>query len=163
VEQMGGPDAVVLAAQKAYDKQDYQWAAELLTYVIRVNREDGAARKLKAAALRQLAYKTENTNWRDWYISSARELEKSLNPIVMTAAMGGLAPPDVLKALPVVKFFESMSVRLDPVKSAGAHVVVIFRFTDSGRACAVEVRHGVAQIHESLPAQSDITLDLTTD
>src|SRR6266404_7569889 len=161
VEQMGGHDRVLESALGAYDKGDYQWAAELLTYLIRVNKDDAQARSLKAKALRGLAYKTENTNWRDWYISSARELERSLNSMVTLAATSSLAAPDILKQLPVSKLLEGMTVRLDPLKTADVHLTVGFRFTDTGRGYALEVRRGIAQLHESLPADVDVTLNLT--
>jgi alkyl sulfatase BDS1-like metallo-beta-lactamase superfamily hydrolase len=158
---MGGRDAVLKAAQQAFDAGDQQWAAELLTHLIRVNKDDAAARKLKADCLRQLAYKTQNSNWRNWYITSARELDGALNKALSAAMMSALAAPDILKALPVSKFFEGMTVRLDPVKSAEAHLTVAFRFTDLGQTYAVEVRRGVAQVHETAPARADVTLSLT--
>ena len=161
LEQMGGRDRVLKSALGAYDKGDYQWASELLTYVIRVNKDDAQARTLKARALRALAYKTENTNWRDWYISSARELEKNLNSVVTLGAMSSLAVPDIVKQLPVSRFFEAMTVRLDPSKTADVHLTVGFRFMDTGKGYALEVRRGVAQLHESLPAGADVTLSLT--
>jgi alkyl sulfatase BDS1-like metallo-beta-lactamase superfamily hydrolase len=55
-----------------------------------------------------------------------------------------------------------MAVRLDPVKSATAHLTIAFRFTDSGKTYAVEVRRGIAQVHESPPSKVDATLLLTT-
>lgn len=158
---MGGRDAVVKAARDAFDKGDHQWAAELLTHVIRINKNDQEARKLKADALRQLAYQTPNINWRDWYITSARELDGTLNKAVAAATMGSLAAPEILRQLPISKFFEAMTVRLDPAKSADVHLTVAFKFTDTGQGLALEVRRGVAQLHESLPVQSDITLNLT--
>lgn len=161
VEQMGGRAHVLESALGAYNKADYQWAAELLTYLIRVNKDDTQARTLKAQALRQLAYKTENTNWRDWYISSARELDKKLNTVATLAATSSLAAPDILKQLPLSKFFEAMTVRLDPVRTADVHLIVGFRITDANRGYALEVRRGVAQLHESLPVQADVTLSLT--
>lgn len=159
---MGGREAVLTAARKAFEADEYQWTAELLTHLIRLNKEDMEARKLKADALRRLAYKTENSNWRNWYISSARELDGSLNKTGGAVVMSSLAAPDILKALPVSKFFESMTVRLDPVKSADAHVTMAFRFTDVGKVYAVEVRRGIAQVHESMPLKVDATLLLTT-
>jgi alkyl sulfatase BDS1-like metallo-beta-lactamase superfamily hydrolase len=163
VAQMGGHDRVLESALGAYDKGDYQWAAELLTYLIRVNNDDSQARALKAKALRGLAYKTVNTNWRDWYISSARELEGSLNKIATLAATSSLAAPDILKQLPIGKLIEVMTVRLDPVKTADVHLIVAFQFTDAGRDYALEVRRGVAQLHESMPTQVDVTLSLTVN
>jgi len=161
VAQMGGRDRVLESALGAYDKGDYQWAAELLTYLIRVNKDDSQARSLKAKSLRALAYKTENTNWRDWYISSARELERSLNSMVTLSATSSLSAPDILKQLPVSKLLESMTVRLDPVQTADVHLTVGFKFQDTGRDYALEVRRGVAQLHESLPQQIDVTLHLS--
>lgn len=162
VELMGGREAVFKAAKKSFDAGEYQWTAELITHLIRVNKEDTEARKLKADSLRQLAYKTENINWRNWYITSARELDGSLNKAAGVAVLSSLAAPDILRALPVSKFFESMTVRLDPVKSAEAHITMAFHFTDTGKVYAVEVRRGIAQVHETLPAKVDATLNLTT-
>ncbi len=162
VELMGGREAIFKAAKRSFDAGEYQWTAELVTHLIRVNKEDTEARKLKADSLRQLAYKTENINWRNWYITSARELDGSLNKAAGVAVLSSLAAPDILKALPVSKFFESMTVRLDPVKSADAQLTMAFRFTDTGKVYAVEVRRGIAQVHETLPAKVDAALNLTT-
>ncbi len=162
VELMGGRDAVVKAAREAANKGEQQWAAELLTYVIRLNTNDTEARKFKAEALRQLGYQTDNTNWRNWYITSARELDGTLNQAVAAATMNSLSAPEIMRALPFNKFFEALTVRLDPVKSADAHLTVAFRLTDANQSYAVEVRRGVAQVHESSPLKADVTLQLTT-
>ena len=55
----------------------------------------------------------------------------------------------------------STTVRLDPLKAADVHLTVGFRFTDTGRGYALEVRRGIAQLHEALPAEVDVTLNLT--
>lgn len=161
VELMGGRDAVFKAAKAAFDKGDHQWTAELLTHVIRTNKDDQEARKLKADALRQLAYKTANSNWRNWYITSARELDGTLNKAVAAGTMASLAAPEIMRQLPLSKFFEAMTVRLDPVKSADAHITVAFAITDTGETYALEVRRGVAQVHEGLPTKVDATLAIS--
>lgn len=165
LELMGGRDAVVKAAQTAAGKGDHQWAAELLTHVIRVNSADQEARKLKAAGLRQLAYKTENSNWRNWYITSARELDGTLNQTVAAGVMSSLAAPEIMRQLPTGKFLEALTVRLDPLKSANAHLTAVFRITDAGQSYALEVRRGVAQLHdpfdENGSVKASFTLNLT--
>lgn len=161
VELMGGRDAVFKAAKTAFDKGDHQWTAELLTHVIRTNKDDQEARKLKADALRQLAYKTANSNWRNWYIASARELDGTLNKMVVAGTMSSLAAPEIMQQLPLSKFFEAMTVRLDPVKSADAHTIVAFAITDTGETYALEVRRGIAQVHEGLPSKVDATLSIS--
>ena len=66
------------AARNAYKEQDYQWAAELASYLIRVDAGNMEARNIKAAAFRQLGYASMNINWRNWYLTSALELEAGL-------------------------------------------------------------------------------------
>jgi alkyl sulfatase BDS1-like metallo-beta-lactamase superfamily hydrolase len=105
------------------------------------------ARALKAQALRQLGFQTENTNWRNWYLTSALELEGRVPNI----SGNRLAAPDILKEMPLCNYVEGMTVRLDPIKSAGAHVTVAFRLSDKGQSCALEVRRGVAQLHDPAP------------
>ena len=158
---MGGRDAVLKAAQTAADNGDHQWAAELLTHLIRLNPNDQEACKRKAHALRQLAYKTQNTNWRNWYITSARELDGTMNKAVAAGAMSSLAAPEIMQQLPPGKFFEALTVRLDPLKSADVHLTAAFRITDTAQSYALEIRRGVAQLHEMAPPSAEVTLHLT--
>lgn len=158
---MGGRDAVLKAAQTAADNGDHQWAAELLTHLIRLNPNDQEACKRKANALRQLAYKTQNTNWRNWYITSARELDGTMNKAVAAGAMSSLAAPEIMQQLPPGKFFEALTVRLDPLKSADVHLTAAFRITDTAQSYALEIRRGVAQLHEMAPPSAEVTLHLT--
>ena len=99
------------------------------------------ARALKAQALRQLGFQTENTNWRNWYLTSALELEGRVPNI----SGNRLAAPDILKEMPLCNYVEGMTVRLDPIISAGAHLTVAFRLSDKGQSCALEVRRGDAR------------------
>src|SRR5690606_2039286 len=54
VELMGGREKVLLAAGDAYLKGDYQWAAELAGYAIRIDHDDQLAREIKARSFRRL-------------------------------------------------------------------------------------------------------------
>jgi alkyl sulfatase BDS1-like metallo-beta-lactamase superfamily hydrolase len=143
VRMMGGRDAVLKEARAS----DHKWAAELLTYLIRINKNDTEARTLKAQALSQLAFQTENINWRNWYLTSALELEGR----VPNLSGNRLAAPDILKEMPLCNYVEGMTVLLDPIKSADAHVTVAFRLSDKGQSCALEVRRGIAQLHDPAP------------
>ena len=143
VRMMGGRDAILKEARAT----DSKWACELLTYLIRIDKNDKEARSLKAEILRQLAFQTENTNWRNWYLTSALELEGRVPNI----SGNRLAAPDILKEMPLCNFVEGLTVRLDPMKSADARVTVAFRLSDKGQSCALEVRRGVAQLHDPAP------------
>lgn len=162
VEQMGGREAVLGAAHRALERSDQRWAAELTTHLIRVNPDDMDARKLKAAALRQLGYKATSINWRNFYLTAAAELErtKDLGAILeaIVAGGGGLASPDILAALPVARILEALTIRVDPQKSADVHMTFGVELTDAPSRFALEIRRGVVEFHDSLLDDSDVVL-----
>ncbi|HYD46773.1 MAG TPA: alkyl sulfatase dimerization domain-containing protein, partial [Terriglobales bacterium] len=154
VAQMGGRDAVVAAAQRAFDEGDAQWCAELLTYVIRVNPEDQPGRDLKAAALRQLGLRQSNINWRNFYLTAALELERNLDYERYDTGRG-LA---ILSRLPLVSLLENIVTRVDAAKILEVRRTLALRVTDTGQDYGLEIRHGVVQLHQRMPPAPDITL-----
>ena len=76
---MGGLKDVLNAAKKAAKAGDHQWAAELTTHLVRIDNNDMEARLIKAEALRQLGYGRTNNNWRNWYLTSAQELDGTID------------------------------------------------------------------------------------
>ena len=65
VEVMGGADAILAHAQKAYDSGDYRWAAQLLQHLVFAQPDNQAAKFLQADAFEQLGYQTEAATWRN--------------------------------------------------------------------------------------------------
>lgn len=162
IELMGGRDAVMQHARSAYDADDYQWAAELSTYLIRVDHDDQAARKLKAASFRHLGYAQLNTNWRNWYLTSAHELEGTLDiPAIQQLIRAALSSPDLMAALPVGRVIAGLSVRLQPQALLDSSFTVAFDITDLDAVYALEVRRGVAQFHDNDDIAADTTLITT--
>lgn len=165
VELMGGHDKVLLAAGDAYLKGDYQWAAELATYVIRIDHEDKLARDIKARSFRKLGYASMNINWRNWYLMSAMELEGTLGEEQLAEMAkrlrGTFLSPDMLRNLPVKIFLQNWITRIDPEKSADVNLTLGFAFPDIGEEWALEVRRGVVELHKGIPAGT--TLKLTLD
>ncbi|WP_415960364.1 alkyl sulfatase C-terminal domain-containing protein [Streptomyces sp. 021-4] len=53
------------------------------------------------------------------------------------------------------------AVRLDADAAADTHLTLGFRFTDTGDACALEIRRGVAVFHPEPPPALDATLVTT--
>jgi len=76
----GRRDTVFAAAEKAFFDGDPQWAAELTTPLIRLNREDWPARQFKASALRVLGYQQASSSLRGFHLSGARELDGLFDP-----------------------------------------------------------------------------------
>jgi alkyl sulfatase BDS1-like metallo-beta-lactamase superfamily hydrolase len=164
VAMMGGRDNVFAAAQQAVDQRDYQWAAELLTPVIRINHDDSEARQLKAVALRQLGYANMNINWRNWYLTSALELEGKLDVAMLAENMKKpFMSVVMMQNFPPMVWLNGMALHLDADKAEETQMTVAFEFPDIDKRHAVEVRRGVAQVHEQVPAELEINATLRLD
>ena len=159
VHLMGGRDKVLSAARTAYDKGDNQWAAELATHLVRIDHEDRPARLIKAAALRRLGYASMNSNWRNWYLTSARELEGDIDPLGDLAQFAAyFSSPDIVAAWPLAQLVEGLGPRLAAEKAFEIQMTVAFVATDTGEAHALEIRRAIAEFHESIPAEADLTV-----
>jgi alkyl sulfatase BDS1-like metallo-beta-lactamase superfamily hydrolase len=129
--------------------------AELTTYVIRVDNNDMEARRIKAQALRQLGFKTMNINWRNWYLTSARELDGVRFDHSRMVSRAG-----IVRALPTGVKIESMALRLAAERTLDLHMTMGFRLPDLGEDYAIEIRRGVAQFHSICPDKVDVALIL---
>ena len=158
VDMMGGRETVMAAAQTAYDAEDFQWSAELSTHVIRLDNEDKAARNLKADSLRQLGYAETNNNWRNWYITSARELDGTID----FSKRINLQSPDLVKVFPAGNILGGLRFNLKGAEAAeaGFHMTMGVEVTGEG-SYGLEVRNGVAQFTKTKPANADFTLTMT--
>ncbi|MDX2040645.1 MAG: alkyl sulfatase dimerization domain-containing protein [Acidobacteriota bacterium] len=137
VKMMGGRDKILAVAKdaislgdKTQDKAEWQWAAELLTNLIRINNDDREARLLKATALLKMGQPTTTNpaeyhdygitstdpNWRNWFLTSAMELSLP-NGKHFPAITGGLVSPDIQAALPPGAWVNSWTMRLNSDKS----------------------------------------------
>lgn len=154
VEMMGGRDKLLATARDAMET-DVQWAAELLTWLVRADLDDKDARELKAQALRQWAYAQGNATWRNWGLTAALELEGDLD-----MAGGGmvLGSPDQVAGFPLAAIMRVMTVRLISEEAMDSQFRVAFETTDSNENCALEIRRGICQFFESAPAERDATV-----
>jgi alkyl sulfatase BDS1-like metallo-beta-lactamase superfamily hydrolase len=154
VELMGGRDAVMKAANKAIKDGEYTWAAEILTNVIRIDQNDMKARRLKAEAYRQFAYTLVNVNWRNWSLTAAAELEGEAD------LTGGFVftSSDVIQAFPTAVLLQMLTARVDPKRSIDVTMTLGIRVPDEKEEFGLEIRRGVVQLHQKLPAKSDVTV-----
>ncbi len=74
VEAMGGADNVLKLMRAAMDKGDYRWAAQIGNHLVFAEPDNKAAREAQAEALEQMGYQTENSLWRNIYLTGATEL-----------------------------------------------------------------------------------------
>jgi len=158
---MGGRDKVMAAAREAYDKGDFQWAAELATYVIRIDQKDRDARALKANAFRELGYAQININWRNWYLMSALELAGDLDiEALQQGILQVFASPDTVAALPAANFVEGLTTRLKAEETLDTVMSIGWVFPDIDEAYGLTIRRGIAEYRKGLPENPDMTLTL---
>ena len=154
---MGGKDKVMAAAEKAADAGDYQWAAELATHVIRVDLNDMGARDFKARMLRELGYAESNINWRNWYLTSAQELDRTLDRSLKV----NLSAPDILDTYTEGQVVAALRFNLNAERTADEHYTVAIDFGHT--AHAIEIRRSVAEFHENYEGEAAVTINLTKD
>lgn len=162
IELMGGRNAVLTAAEKAYADEEYQWAAELTTYLIRVDQEDVDAKQIKAAAFRHLGYAQININWHNWYLTSAMELEGKIEPMASLARLAQIfSSADIVSEWPADFLVEGMTTRLKAEETLDMHMIGGFDFTDVNEQYGLEIRRGIAQMHRTIPDGTAFILSLS--
>jgi alkyl sulfatase BDS1-like metallo-beta-lactamase superfamily hydrolase len=156
---LGGREKVLAAAEAAMGKREYSWAAQLVNYLYRLDPMDADARRIKAEALRQMAYVSTGANNRAHLLSQALALEGKINlPRVVPPA------PETIAAFPDT-FVDYFRVRIDPHKSGDTNAVLRFNFPD-GTSAGLHVRRAVAEFiddPESYPREADIALELSAE
>lgn len=141
---MGGRGSVLKAAQTALDNGDFQWAAELTTHIIRVNTEDMEARTLKAAALRGVGYTQTAIHQRNWYLSSALELEGT--DMGKLPNYGGYR--NIISGIPARDLLDGLSLQLIAEKTLNMHTDMAFEITTTHEKYSLEIRRGVAEFRD---------------
>jgi len=156
---VGGRDAVLAAAEEAMEKKEYSWAAQLVNYLYRLDPTDADARRIKAEALRQMAYVSTGANNRAHLMSQALALEGKITlPRVIPPA------PETIATFPGA-FVDYFRVRIDPVRSGETNRVLRFDFAD-GTTAGLHVRRAVAEFIEdpdAYPRDADIVLKLSPE
>jgi alkyl sulfatase BDS1-like metallo-beta-lactamase superfamily hydrolase len=155
IELMGGRERVLAVAQQAAADGDHQWAAELARHLVRANASDADARRTKAEALRQVGYTTPNSNWRNFYLTAARELDGTLDQSLRIS----LDAPDQIAAMPAPALLEGLRVRVDPTKCADVTESIGFNVSDTGQQVGLIIRRGVVEPLESIPADAALVVD----
>lgn len=156
---MGGRDPVFKAAEDAFSSNDPQWAAELATLLIRINRGDWDARYLKAAALRQLGYKETSSSTKGFYLGGALELEGKVNPIAIQDRLKkSLFNVERLSTHLVLG---NLRYQVNPTRAAGKRLSLAYRFCDTNEVFSLFMRHGVLEIQPTLSSKTDAQLEMT--
>lgn len=138
VAAMGGAAKIKAMAKDAVGQGDYAWAASLLNHAVMADDGDAEAKTMLAAAYRQMGYQTENSLWRNIYLTGADELSGGVRKLPPS-----MAPLDMIAALDSQMIFDVLAIRLNADKAGDARLKIIFAFPDRNERFLVEVRNGV--------------------
>jgi len=160
VELIGGVDKAVAAAQTAFDKGEYRWAAELLNQAVFAQSDHAGAKDLLARTYEQLAWQAEAATWRNSYLTAATELrngppKKGLDRSFVI---------DMLKQTSIERFLEAMAAGLDGPAAEGKDLKINLVFTDSKESFVLWIENAVLHHKRAAPAtDANATLTLTQD
>lgn len=155
VAAMGGADAVVVEAKRAFDAGDYRWAAEILSHVLFADPAHEDATSLQADTLEQLGFGAENGTWRSAFLAGATELRKgNFGTPAQTAS------PDMLAALSPEQVFDAIAIRVNGPKAWDEALSIGIELSDAGESYRLDLRNGVL-VHHAAPVEgADLVLRL---
>jgi len=162
VAMMGGRDAVLGAARTAYEKRDYQFAAELATPLVRIDKGDMDARQLKAAAFRKIGYASGNANYRNYYLVSAMELDDQI-PAALYLHEAGKKLASGFKGLPALNQVEILPSRLRAEETLDQDVAFVVQYGADGDAFSLHLRRGVLEVARGARPAPAFVLHVTAD
>ena len=158
LELLGGADKAVAAAQTAYDKGDYRWAAELLNHAVFGDPSSTAAKELLARTYEQMGYQAEAATWRNAYLTGAQELRNG--PPAKGASKAMLM--DMLMQTPIERFLEAMAAGLNGPDADGKTLKVNLVLTDLKATYVLWIENAVLHFKRAeAEADANATLTLT--
>ncbi|MCJ7439517.1 MAG: MBL fold metallo-hydrolase, partial [Acidimicrobiia bacterium] len=157
VEAMGGADAAITLAHRAFADGDYRWTAEVCKHILFADDTNAEARALLADTLEQLGYGAENGTWRSIYLAGTKELRDGNFGSPSTTASA-----DLIGALTVPQVFDSIAIRIDGPKAWDLQLQISWVITDTGTTHLTELRNGTLN-HRTLatPVAGMTTFTLT--
>lgn len=161
VEGFGGVDVVIQQVRQAIDNDEYNWAAELATYVIVVEPDNDEAKLLKAHALRVMGQRMLSADARHWALTSALELEGKItidpNAFTQTSL-------EQLAELPIEKILQVLPTKLNPEKANDLNIYVELSYTDTCEEYSLHLFHDILSVTKGINQQTEnhLTLDSYT-
>ncbi len=148
----GGNDNLLSQLKAAVKDEDMQWALELSDYLIALDFFNDEVKNLRQQALIYEGSRSSNPNKRNYFLTSALELQKGFNgfPISVTNE-------ELLEEISIDTFFDVLSVRFNPKTHNNDIFRVCFNFS-SGVTKNITLRNSVAVISNSKQIDCNITI-----
>ena len=161
----GGKEKVRTIIDEALQKDDYRWAVELSSWLVRSELNDqGIAdageledRKRLSVALRGIAYSTSAANIRNWCITRALELDQSLN---LSRFRSHRFNKRELERRKGSNSLNLLRVLLIPERASEIDMNIKISF-DDGETVTYSIRNSIALVSKA--KDSDLSISLSKD
>jgi len=159
VDGFGGIDKTIQQIRQAIDDDEYNWAAELATYVITTDPDNEEAKLLKAHALRVIGQRMLSADARHWALTSALELEGKITIDPNAVSQTSL---EQLAELPIEKILRALPTKLDPEKTKDGEFILNVIYTDTDQEFTLHFRNGILAVNSGLSTLEDHSIILDT-
>lgn len=153
VEGFGGVEPVRRQVDAATAAEEYRWALELGSYLVRVS-DEAEDRNRLADVMRRIGQRTMSANVRNWCLTRALELEGKID---LSRFREHRFRAEVVQARPAVESVPMLRVLLAPERTTGMDFEVRFEF-DDGSTTGLRIRDGVAVPTDGKDAGASINL-----
>lgn len=158
IEMMGGPAALRKAAANGNARgglTNWRWTLRLTSLLLTVDAKDAEARRLRAAAARQLGQRTSAANVRGWYLTEALQLEGGMQfkgqPLTVDSIRQFLGTPtaQALATGSVDDNLQFVRYLIDPRKAEGRRLSFTLAIEGEPSIRRLELRNGVLVITDA--------------
>ena len=147
----GGDDKLLEQLRIAVENDDMQWALELSDHLIALDYFIDEVKTLRKEALVYEGSRSSNPNKRNYFLTSALELDEDFNSTVLIERSNQL-----LEQISIHTLFDVLSVRLNPDK-INEEQLVCFNFS-SGIIKNIQIRNKVAVVTDTAVQYCDIKI-----
>jgi alkyl sulfatase BDS1-like metallo-beta-lactamase superfamily hydrolase len=157
LEYMGGATAVMNKAREDFSNGEYRFVATVLNKLVTAEPNNWPARHLLADTFEQLGYQAEGPQWRNPYLTAAKELRTGdiIQPKI------GRGQIDMLQAATVENLLDSVAVRINAPKAAGKNLRLVFDIPDTDERFFLELSNGnlsYIQVGDKVKANTTLTI-----
>ena len=149
----GGSDMLLEQLHLAVKEKNMQWALELSDYLISLDLFTDEVKELRKEALIYEGSRSSNPNKRNYFLTSALELNGSIEEISLLDRTS----EDLLHQISIDTLFDVLSTRYNPEKEFINNYKVCFSFA-SGITKNITIRNKVAVISNNIDGSCDLKI-----
>ena len=150
----GGDDELLDQLRVAVKDKDMQWALQLSDHLIALDYFIDEVRDLRIAALIYEGSRSSNPNKRNYFLSSALELNGNISDTPLTDRTS----EELLENISIETLFDVLSSRYNPSKHTKDNFKVCFNF-DSTKSKSITLRNQVAVVSSDVDKNCNMKID----